>query len=209
MVLRSLSVIPMLALVLGAMACGDGATAPAEELDFDPIELSLDAMQRGDAVPRADDARIPTLQRLLHQAVQRVREEQGDAAARRMLAPLHQLLVEAREARQRGDAVTARRKLHEANLYAARIIVRVLGPQVATRLAAAVESGLAELEAIIAAREEAGEDVTALRRAAQAVRMRHADMERAIAANAHPRAVLLGAHALDVLRRVVAGAGGS
>ncbi|HUF27688.1 MAG TPA: hypothetical protein VMM18_12000 [Gemmatimonadaceae bacterium] len=207
MATRSTYVVPILAL-LGAMACGDGATAPGEDLALDPVELSLDAMQRGEAAPRSEDAQIPTLQRLLHQAIERVRSEQGDQAARRLLAPIHQLLVEAREARLRGDLATARQKLHEANLHAARIIVHVFGPQVASRLAAAVESGLAELEAIIAAREEAGEDVTALRRAAHAIGVRHAEMERAIALRAYPRAVLLGAHALDFLRRIIAGAGG-
>lgn len=207
MAIRRLSVIPMLALVFGAIACGDGATAPTDELAFDPVELSLDAMQRGDAAPRADDPRVPTLQRLLHQAVERVRAEQGDEAALRMLAPLRQLLAEAREARQRGDFVTARQKLHEANLLSARIIVRVFGPEVATRLASAVETGLAELETLIAAREAAGQDVTALRRAAQAIGLRHADMERAIAMHAYPRAVLIGAHTLDLLRRIIAGAG--
>ena len=205
-----LAVRGLLALFLLAtsFACAsDTATSPlVEESSFDPVELSLDAMDRGDALPSVDDRAVPTLQRLLHEAVAKVRAERGDAAARRLLEPLHALLREAREARAAGDLTAARRALHEANLTAARIIVSVFGPRVAERLNAAVTDGLSALRRRIGEIEAAGGDATRLTQAAKAVASLRDAAARLIAAGAYPRAVLLSAHALDVLRLAAAGA---
>jgi hypothetical protein len=191
-----------LTLLAAAVACSsDEPIGPAAVDDApDPIELSLEALDRGEVPPGAEDHRVPTLQRLLHEAISRVRAEQGDAAARSLLEPVRTLLREAREAREAGDRAAARRKLQEANLAAARIVVHVFGPRVAERLNAAVATGLSALRARIAEIEAAGGDVTRLTRAASSVQSLHDAAARLIATGAYPRAVLLSSHALDILR---------
>jgi len=193
-------------LIAAAFACGsnDVTTPTADEAAIEPIELSVEAMDRGDAAPAVNDRTIPTLQRLLHEAVARVRSDRGDLAARRLLEPLRTLLREAREAREAGDLATARRKLQEANLAAARIIVRVFGPQVAERLNAQVTTGLAALRERIAEVEAGGGDATRLTRAANTVQSLQRTAVRLIAEGAHPRAVLVLAHAVDLIRAVAA-----
>ena len=198
-----------LTLLITSFACAsDAATSPSplvEETSFDPVDLSLDAMDRGDALPAVDDRSVPTLQRILHEAVAKVRAERGDAAARRLLEPLHALLREARDARAAGDLTTARRALHEANLTAARIIVSVFGPRVAERLNAAVTDGLSALRGRIGEIEAGGGDATRLTQAAKAVASLRDAAARLVLAGAYPRAVLLSAHALDILRLTAAG----
>ena len=196
-----------LTLLTTSFACSsDTATSPmVEETSFEPTELSLDAMDRGDVVPAVDDRSIPTLQRLLHEAVAKVRAERGDAAARRLLEPLRALLREAREAREAGDLATARRALHEANLTAARIIVSVFGSRVAERLNGAVTEGLSALRRRIAEIEAGGGDATRLTQAAKAVASLRDAAARLVLVGAYPRAVLLSAHALDILRLAAAG----
>lgn len=189
-------------LIAAMLACtSDEVLAPtAEEAALEPAELSLDRIDRGDRAPSAEDRSVPTLQRLLHEAVDKVRAEHGDAAARRMLEPLRTLLREAREARQAGDFEKARSKLREANLVAARIVVRVLGAEVVQRLEGVATEKLAELEARIAEVEADGGDATRLRRAANLVQSLLGAADRLDAAGAHARAVLVLVHALDVLR---------
>ena len=196
-----------LTLLTTSFACSsDKATSPiVDDAAFEPVELSLDAMDRGDVLPAVDDRSVPTLQRLLHEAVAKVRAERGDAAARRLLEPLRALLRDAREAREAGDLATARRTLQEANLAASRIVVAVFGPRVAERLNAAVADGLSALRGRIAEVEAQGGDATRLTRAANAVASLREAAARLVASGAYPRAVLLLAHALDVLR--VAGSG--
>jgi hypothetical protein len=197
-----------LALLITSFACAsDTATSPlVEETSFDPAELSLDAMDRGDPLPSVDDRSVPTLQRVLHEAVAKVRAERGDAAARRLLEPLHSLLSEARAAREAGDVTAARRALHEANLTAARIIVSVFGPRVTERLNAAVTDGLAALRRRIGEIEAGGGDATRLTQAAKAVASLQDAASRLVLVGAYPRAVVLLSHALDVLRLAAAGA---
>jgi len=189
-----------------ALACAsDDVMAPtAEEAALEPIELSLDRIDRGEAAPADADRSVPTLQRLLHEAIVRVRAERGDAAARRLLEPLRDLLREAREAREAGDRETARRKLREANLVAARIVVRVFGTQVAPRLDSRVTEQLVVLHERIAETEAEGGDATRLRRAAEAVQSLQTTASRLMDAGAHPRAVVVLSHALDLLRAALA-----
>lgn len=189
-----------------ALACAsDDVMAPtAEEAALEPIELSLDRIDRGEAAPADADRSVPTLQRLLHEAIQRVRAERGDAAARRLLEPLRELLREAREAREAGDRETARRILREANLVAARIVVRVFGTQVAPRLDSRVTEQLVVLHERIAETEAEGGDATRLRRAAEAVQSLQMTASRLMDAGAHPRAVVVLSHALDLLRAALA-----
>ena len=197
-----------LTLLTTSFACSsDTATSPlVEETSFEPVELSLDAMDRGDALPAVDDRSIPTLQRILHEAVAKVRAERGDAAARRLLEPVRALLREAREAREAGDLATARRTLQEANLTAARIIVSVFGNRVAERLNAAVTDGLAALRHRIGEIEAGGGDATRLTHAAKAVASLQDAAAHLVLVGAYPRAVVLLAHALDVLGLAAAGA---
>ena len=204
MLTRSLRALIVPITIAAASACAsDSVTGPtADELGVEPVELSLDAMDRGDAVPRAEDRSVPMLQRLLHEAVAKVRAESGDVAARRLLAPLRTILSQARDARLAGNIVKARRLLHEANLVAARIVLRAFGPQVVDRLDAAVTTGLSALLQRIAEIEAAGGDATRLARAATAVEQLQERAASVAERDVHVRAILLLAHALDLLHRV-------
>ena len=133
--------------LLALVACGESATSPDDGAsEFDPVELSLDRIDRGDRAPTGE-RELATLQRLLHDAVDEVREERGPEAVRRMLAPLRSLLETARTARQAGDHRAARRAMREANLVAARIVIRVLGTGVLETLHGDAEAAIGVLKA--------------------------------------------------------------
>ena len=189
------SLLPLM--LLAAIACGDGATAPTDaEADFEPIELSLDRIDRGERAPAVNDG--PTLQRLLHEAVDRVRAEQGHETARQMILPLRALLLQARDARGAGDFTTARRLYREANLAAARIVLRVLGAGIAARLDERAADAVARYEEMLAAGEVQG-NATQLRHLLDRVEDRRAVVARLIDAGARPLALVRAAEILDLL----------
>ena len=191
------SILPLL--VLAAVACSDGSTAPSDlGEDFEPVELALDRIDRGETAPAVEDRQVPTLQRLLHEAVDRVRAERGAEAARRLIAPLRTILEAARDARQTGDIATARRLMREANLTAARIVIRVFGANVVTRVDAHLGTGIAALESKLAAGET--DNPEQLQRVIERATERRTAIARLIERGAYPAALVLAAETLDRVR---------
>lgn len=194
--------VPFVVLVLFA-ACERTTDPQPEQYVDEPVDLEL-AVLDGRSVEeggQASRAAGPHLRQLLHRALRRIHEERGAEEVRRVTAALRRLIAEAKEARRAGDRDLAMRKMQEANLAAARIVVFAFGPSVVPRTLAAARDSLATLRARIEAGEAAGEDVTRLRSA-----YRRASELSVVARGAmdagHPlRALILATRVIDLVVR--------
>jgi hypothetical protein len=169
---RTIALAPLAALfaALALASCGEGPAAPdassaSLEADLAALDQDVAAVGGGQVDLAADvDAFLGPRDRpslgsrsllvaLTHRALRVVASEQGPEAARELLAPILQTLRQARRAREAGEFELARALLMEARLGMARIVVRVLGPEVAVR----VLEGTSERVRVLFTRLEAAE----------------------------------------------------
>ncbi|HUG02727.1 MAG TPA: hypothetical protein VML95_12740 [Longimicrobiales bacterium] len=203
--------------VAGPPAAGDSIEDELSRLDGDVLELGGGQTDMPSDVAAFMEARErdrppvesrSLLVALTHRAIRLVGREQGPEAARALLAPILESLQKAKRARRAGEFEMAREFLLEARLGMARIVVRVLGPEVSVRVLDGVSERVRVLFARLQEAEANGEEHPRVRalleRAAELLRESRRALE-----NGHPalslerstRAADLLHHWLDVAGR--------
>lgn len=186
----------LLATVLMLAGCSEnpvGLEAPAAPEQTSGAELPQDAA-RHDAAP--------TLMRLFQQAVRRVAETQGEAAAREVAQPVIKLHEESRAAQQAGNMETARARAERAEQIMATVVVRVLGPEPVVRV---VRHGAEQLKVWtnrVQQARQAGRDVRGPEQLLRAASEMHRQARSALEAREFAPALLRGARVLDLLARL-------
>lgn len=188
-----------LVLALAVAACSDSPTSANEAAELAPSE----AIYADTATALSAERRqAPTLAVLFAAAVGKVRAESGPEAVHALTATLRRLHQEAQAAWNAGDRRTAARRLEEARLEMARIVIRVTGPHVVPTVINTGRTGLEALGERIRAAEAAGQDVSRLRQTARTVYRLLTAARRSAEAGRPAVALLQGATAVDALRRL-------
>ena len=156
--------IALLLLTLVAGACESAPTTPALEAEGPDVSFAT--------ALTADQKPVPMLARLFEQAIARVRAEKGKATATQATAEYRRLLQAARSAHSAGDSETARKRMQEAQVVAARVVARVF-PHAAEPVLGLVAEHLAALHRRIDAAEASGAGVARAREAAQRISRLH------------------------------------
>jgi hypothetical protein len=167
------------------------------------VTMPLAAQTRPEAMP----GERHLLHRLTQRAAAQVQQAQGPDAARELLQPVQRLQRQAAVARRAGDTQAALRRTLAADRVRARIVVEVLGADGAAELAAVARSRAAELDALVARKTAAGEDVVRLQRAQRLVDAHLRQAERAMEQERLLRVMLSSERAARVVRRLLARAG--
>jgi hypothetical protein len=106
-------------------------------------------------------AASPTsLHSLFGVAVRRIAQNQGSAGVVRVLGDWERLTVEARSALKSGDRQASQTRVAAVRAEEIRTVLRVLGPNTATRITSEVGVGLAKVRIDLVALEAAGTDVS-------------------------------------------------
>ncbi|HEX9886366.1 MAG TPA: hypothetical protein VGA70_07745 [Longimicrobiales bacterium] len=140
-----------------------------------------------------------TLYALLGHALSRVAMEQGAEAARAIRQDLQALQERVARARQSDDDDAYRQAVNELETATARVVLRVLGPQVLGRVLESGANGLVTLERRIHRLEGTDVDPAPLRRRLVAATELHQAAVRSARQDRLVEALRLGARALDVL----------
>lgn len=198
MMARRLGPVAGLVLALAVAACSDSPTAAID------TELAPEAAIFADTATAltAERRQAPTLALLFGAALSKVRDEGGREAVEALTAGLRRLHQEAHAAWAAGDRRLAHRKLEEARLEMARIVIRVAGPEVVRHVIHTGRTGLETLGERIRAGEAAGQDVSRLRQVARVVNELLRAAQRSAEAGRPAVALLQGATAVDALRRL-------
>ena len=163
--MRRRTMLAALAAVMMAACSGDTTAPDSAAADFELASFDVFGDGYGMAAGPRGLPGQPVVGRLLMQAIAKVRAEQGEDAARALLEPVHALRLEAHAARQAGDVELFREKIAAVHAAAAAIIVDILGAERAAEMIAFATARLADLDAVIATRREAGADVARLEQA--------------------------------------------
>ncbi|MBI4544232.1 MAG: hypothetical protein HY703_03455 [Gemmatimonadetes bacterium] len=190
------------AALLFSAACEREPTAPEES-----GELAAAAAAGGFAAGQAGSTAAAwhgqestfTLEYLLRSALHKVRTEKGDSAARALKARLEALEAELRAAREAHDRERFERAQAALRAEQIKIVLEVLGNDVARQVVEGVSRALTEVRAQVAAARAAGKDVSkldaGLARAAQVVDSASAALGR----QQYDRALDLGTRAASLV----------
>jgi hypothetical protein len=147
---------PSVFLIAVALLSGCDRTPTDTTLDGDPETTLLNG--NTDASVFASSA--TSLSSLLRTAVAKVEAEKGPAAVRQLLETWRRLQEEAQSAVRGADRQRAQAKIAAIRAEEIRIVLLVLGNDVAFRTTAAVGEGLAHVRMDLSRAEAAGRDVT-------------------------------------------------
>lgn len=142
-----------LLLVLLALVACDGTPS-------DPLSERADLIALAGVDPGHGRQPAPlSLQGLLFSAVHKVYTEQGAGAARSLVGELRRLQEDARAAQSSREREAATARLLELHAEELGIVLRVFGPGIAERTAAAVRVDAEGLRSAVAASEQAGREL--------------------------------------------------
>ena len=146
--------------LLLSLVCAFGACdlAPVDPLD---PRVNVTALLLGDdAVGRNTQLSMPGL---LHAAIRKVYTEQGAIAARAMIGELRRLHDQAQTALANGDREASVARLRAVRAEEIRIVLRVFGDRLASRVVDDVTADAAQLAAVVGELESAGQSLTRAR----------------------------------------------
>lgn len=199
-----------IAVALATASCSEGPTAP-DTLAFDADLVAMDdygftwgsgpgpgcATGPGTCFGTGAGAERSYLGGLVRQAYEKLLADQGKDAADAAFATLWSLHQDAFALRSSGDQAAFVTAMAAAHQESVRLVVTILGTGSAPTIVALAVEKLAALQALIAERQAAGADVTALQRVAATAADYLAKAQAALAAGDGAAAIDFGSRALQ------------
>jgi hypothetical protein len=199
----SLSWLPVLALVLSACS-ENSAMAPEDDLDLAGSEPMAAVLP--DLAPEpgtvGTERYVPALERIFIRSARVVREKAGEEAAGKLVAEARALHEAVRAAREAKDGTALAEALRKLEGFEARVGLRTFGPTLVRHVHADAAKRLEALVVRIRAAADAGKDVSRAEAGARQVRRDLAAARDAAGNDRLVPALVLAAHALDLVTRI-------